>query len=135
MNCYECGQPGHIKANCPNKAWLAGPAAGDGRPAWCGTCDERSRHLELADGRVKRCQCHPESHKMLPQHRRCPSCRVLVASWDAAPCGKHALAAIPHPYIGPPPAVPKAGEQDRLRQEAAAQVARSRLARLAGLVT
>lgn len=30
------------------------------RPAWCGACDERTRHVELPDGRVARCAvCHP----------------------------------------------------------------------------
>jgi hypothetical protein len=30
------------------------------RPPWCGTCDPRTRQVELADGRVKRCPyCHP----------------------------------------------------------------------------
>lgn len=30
------------------------------RPAWCGECDERTRQLELDDGRAARCpSCHP----------------------------------------------------------------------------
>lgn len=28
---------------------------------WCGQCDERTRHLELPDGRARRCpNCHPQ---------------------------------------------------------------------------
>ncbi|WP_189257330.1 hypothetical protein [Lentzea flava] len=30
------------------------------RTRWCGTCDERTRQVELDDGRPARCpQCHP----------------------------------------------------------------------------
>lgn len=30
------------------------------RPPWCGTCDEATRLVELADGRAARCsRCHP----------------------------------------------------------------------------
>ena len=131
MLCYECGMPGHVKAQCPNKQYLAPPdLAGDTRPMWCGSCDERSRHVELADGRVKRCQCHPESHKMLAQHRRCPACHVLVVSWDAAPCGQHSVAGVPHAYVGPPVDIAVLDNEDQLRQAAALQVARARLARL-----
>ena len=101
MRCYECGADGHVKSDCPNKAWIASDAAADGRPRWCGTCDERSRHIELADGRVKRCQCHPESHMQLTQHRKCPSCRKTVVTWDTSTdCELHILAGAQRPYIG-----------------------------------
>lgn len=37
-----------------------GAANGTQRPAWCGQCDEPTRHLELPDGRPTRCpDCHP----------------------------------------------------------------------------
>ena len=131
FTCFTCQQPGHLAKDCPNTAYLAGDMAGDSRPMWCGTCDERSRHLELADGRVRRCQCHPESHKMLAQHRRCPSCKVLVVSWDTAPCGQHSLAATARPYVGPSVKIAAPDNADQLRQLAARQVAENRLARIA----
>jgi|SRR5215475_8728547 len=131
LTCFTCQQPGHLARDCPNAAYLSSPdMAGDDRPMWCGTCDERTRRLELADGRVKRCDCHPESHKMLPQHRRCPSCHVLVVSWDTAPCGQHAPAATGRPYVGPAPVAADPAKPDALRLAAAGQVMRSRLARL-----
>ena len=37
-----------------------GPPPATGRPPWCGDCDERTRLLELDDGRATRChRCHP----------------------------------------------------------------------------
>jgi len=97
---------------------------------WCGSCDERSRHIELADGRVKRCQCHPESHKHLTQHRRCPACHALIVSWDVAPCGQHSIAGTTHAYVGPAPKIIDPASADALRLTAAEQVAQSRIARL-----
>ena len=33
-------------------------------PEWCGGCDERTRQIELLDGRVARCpNCHPKNHQ------------------------------------------------------------------------
>ena len=128
LTCWTCQLPGHTARECPNASNL--DIGGDGRPMWCGSCDERSRHIELVDGRVKRCQCHPESHKKPPQHRACPGCGELVVSWDVAPCGQHSLAATVHPYVGPAPLPPKPDSEEALRLTAASQVMRSRLARL-----
>jgi hypothetical protein len=85
LTCWDCGGDGHIATDCPNAEHL-----GDGRPMWCGTCDEHSRHWYDADGRAHRCQCHPLSHQLIKQHRRCPSsCKSLIYVWDQAPCDQH----------------------------------------------
>ena len=128
MRCYECGDDRHVKSDCPNKAWVASDAAADGRPRWCGLCDERSRHVELADGRVKRCQCHPSSHEQLRQHRKCPRCHSTVVEWDTSPdCARHILAGRRLPYVGAPAMPPK----PLLESEAARQAAESRAIRQA----
>lgn len=83
--CWDCGETGHVVADCPNRA-IAG---GDGRPPWCGICDERTRLM--GTDVAHRCPvCHPESRRQLRQHRKCPSCHVTVYEWDNAPCGSHA---------------------------------------------
>jgi hypothetical protein len=84
--CWECNEPGHVAADCRNKA-ISGS---DGKPPWCGICDERTRLIGVPGDKLARCQeCHPLRHAHLRQHRRCPSCRLLVHEWDTAPCGHH----------------------------------------------
>jgi hypothetical protein len=86
MKCFSCGDDGHVAANCPNAELAA-----DGRPPWCGICDERTRQIGVADGTVTRCrECHPLARQNFKSDRRCPSCKMLVYEWDNAPCGHHA---------------------------------------------
>lgn len=84
VTCFDCGSAGHIAANCPNTG-----IDGNGRPSWCGICDEATRHIQTAAG-VARCQeCHPLARRLFKSDRRCPSCRQLVYEWDHSPCGSH----------------------------------------------
>lgn len=85
MRCFDCGDDGHIAANCQNT-----PAAGSGtRPPWCGFCDETTRLID-AGTLVSRCQqCHPLRHQQLRQHRKCPHCHMTVFKWDNEKCGSH----------------------------------------------
>lgn len=122
MNCFKCGQPGHIAQNCAWKDELEDP-----RPIWCGTCDPNTRHVDLGD-RVRRCDCHPESHKLLTQHRRCPRCKAIVLKWDNGDCERHLVARQHRPFT--PPVPPRGPDHDRLRQLAARQVAEAREERL-----
>jgi hypothetical protein len=85
MKCFGCGTEGHIASNCPNTEMAA-----DGRPPWCGICDERTRLIGIPGDRVARCQeCHPMAREQLKQFRRCPLCKKLVYEHDTAPCGSH----------------------------------------------
>lgn len=62
----------------------------EGKPPWCGICDQRTRLVGVPGGCVARCQeCHPLARQHLKQHRRCQACKVLVYEWDNAPCGSH----------------------------------------------
>lgn len=122
ITCFECGD-NHLARDCTNRELVSGPAP------WCGTCDERTRHIELADGRVARCAyCHPQRDRQLAQHRRCPNCRKTVVAWDSAPdCGHHILGGVPRPYAGRPASPPAPRSP---ASEAARQVAESRASRL-----
>jgi hypothetical protein len=126
MICHECGEQGHYSRECPHKQGLAEDASQASRPRWCGLCDRRSRHVDLPDGRVKRCTCHPESHLQLKHHRKCPHCRKTVVEWDSSiDCEHHILAGEVKPYVGPGVREP---EPDK-RSKAALQVAESRATR------
>lgn len=84
--CFTCGVQGHISADCPNNEVL------DTRPPWCGICDRRTRlvTIDLDNGTVQKCRtCHPTPNKPLAQHRRCPSCKIIVFEWDGNQCGHH----------------------------------------------
>ena len=122
ITCWECGDAGHAAASCPNKAEITGT---DGKPPWCGTCDERTRLIDAGD-KMRRCsRCHPLRGKMLAQDRRCGSCGQLVYVWDQAACGNHQEVGVHREYIGKPPTRPVRNE-DSLRALALAQVAESR---------
>ena len=125
MACYECGDDGHMARDCPNHDTIT-----SGKPLWCGTCDELTRHVELADGRVKRCaDCHPLRREQLRQYRRCPRCHATVVTWDSSPdCSLHILGGVQRPYAGKR-AVITEPDEDALRTLAAAQVAASRARR------
>ncbi len=123
ITCYECGAANHIARECPNVEQL-----GDGKPMWCGTCDERSRHWYDADGRAHRCQCHALSHQLLKQHRRCPSCKQITYVWDLAPCDQHQPVGrqLEHASVARPETK---RSEDSSRELAARQVAESRASR------
>lgn len=101
MRCFTCGIDGHMAGNCPNARDLNDD--NNGRPRWCGTCDERTRQVNLEDDHVRRCECHPKYRQLLPQHRRCQGCRQMVYAWEVMPCGSHEpLAQRYRVYVAPP---------------------------------
>lgn len=83
MKCFECEQPGHIAADCPNREMLNG-----GKP-WCGICDQQTHLVGSPEG-LKRCpDCHPKRHELRRPLRRCHACRQTIYEWDNSPCGHH----------------------------------------------
>jgi hypothetical protein len=116
----DCGDSGHVASACPNTA-ISGAA---GKPPWCGSCDERTRLVDLGDT-MRRCRCHPLRGRMLPQHRGCPSCGEVIYAWDHAGCDNHQPVGVHGEYVGKPASVP-ARNEDSLRALALAQVAESR---------
>ena len=82
MKCFECGGEGHIAKDCD--------FANSSGPPWCGICEQRTRLTMTADDRAVRCpECHPLRHQRLPQHYRCPHCKMIVHEWDNGTCGHH----------------------------------------------
>lgn len=121
VKCWDCGDTGHIAGACPNTA----ATGSDGKPPWCGSCDERTRLVDLGD-KMRRChQCHPLRGRMLPQHRGCPSCGEFIYVWDHAGCDNHQPVGVQAEYVGWKTAAP-ARNEGSLRALALAQVAEAR---------
>lgn len=93
--CFGCGQPGHVKADCPQRrpAPRAKPPAREetGDVPWCGQCDQNTRLVALDPDQtvMTRCRhCHPHAAR-LAQFRPCLSCGQVVYVWDTYACGHH----------------------------------------------
>ena len=84
-SCHTCGTKGHFASECANEG-----IDGNGKPPWCGICDERTRHVSLGDMEARCTVCHPLRRQHLRQFRGCPSCKALVYENDHNPCGSHA---------------------------------------------
>jgi hypothetical protein len=84
ITCFGCGDQGHLERDCPNSG-----IDGNGKPPWCGICDERTRQIDTGHGMARCQQCHPLRRKPLTSDRRCPACRQLIYEWDNAQCGNH----------------------------------------------
>jgi len=134
FTCFKCGQSGHVAANCAWQAELeqAPPGQPDKSradwPRWCGSpcCDPMTRQVDHGDYVTRCLECHPRSHLLLTQHRRCDGCRSTIVKWDTLECGKH-LAILPDRLVHvdrTPAQVPVS--EDHLRWLAAEQVAESR---------
>jgi hypothetical protein len=86
IRCFECGDEGHIAADCPNRAITS-----SGKPLWCGICDERTRLIPTPDGFQCCHDCHPLARRQPHQFRRCPKCHVVIYEWDTSQdCDHHA---------------------------------------------
>jgi hypothetical protein len=92
FRCFACGQPGHVKANCPTGK-AAAPKVQDTPAGWCGTCDPTTRQIDNGTT-ISRCHwCHPLRAEGLAQHVNCGGCGNTKYAWDKAPCGKHQVLA------------------------------------------
>ena len=124
LTCWDCGEAGHLASACPNIAYVRGDGG-----TWCGSCDERTRLVDLGD-KMRRCpDCHPLRTRMLAQFRRCPACQMIVYAWDVADCGRHQEVGIQREHIDVEASKPRRSEDD-LRALAAKQVAESRMRRV-----
>lgn len=88
VKCFQCQKYGHLAKDCPEVVFAAElGTAGDGRPPWCGKCDQKTRLLGDIN-RPHRCpECHPE--KDLPTQFRICKCGNAVYRWDRSECGSH----------------------------------------------
>jgi hypothetical protein len=112
ISCNYCGAKGrHMTSECPD-------LAGGGKPAWCGSCDPRTRLVDHGDYGARCVHCHPSGHKMLPQHTRCGGCGEVVYVFDAAPCGKHQPLAIDSHGHRLPVTIHRRGEARPVPEEA-----------------
>jgi ribosomal protein L32 len=90
--CYECGEYGHISADCPQKLYAV--EVGDGKPPWCGQCDRETRLVYFVrDGieTARRCAaCHPRSTTLPVTYSKCRGCGHAIYAWDVrSECGRH----------------------------------------------
>ena len=101
ITCWECGDQGHAAADCPNTVRVTD----SGKPPWCGSCDERTRLVDLGD-KMRRCgTCHPLKGRMLAQHQKCPACHEVIYVWDHTACDNHQPVGVHREYR--PTAVPR----------------------------
>lgn len=90
--CFECGEYGHVVADCPSKLYAV--EVGDGKPPWCGQCDRETRQVYfIRDGyeTARRCNaCHPRSTTLPPTYSKCRGCHHAIYAWDIrSECGRH----------------------------------------------
>lgn len=101
VKCFGCQNYGHLERDCPDKSFAAELGDGD-KPPWCGMCDRVTRLVAIVrDGRelARRCEtCHPSSHLLAAQFKRCGTCRAVIYEWDLrSECGTHQPVSKPIP--------------------------------------
>lgn len=100
---------------------------------YCGICgddDHNESQCELRLGAPL-----PDQDGLLPQHRRCWTCKQITHIWDRMPCGKHSVPGADMTVIDAPPVTPPRSRTHDLRALALAQAAEARAERGADLDT
>ena len=93
--------------------------------SWCGICgdDDHPEHdCPLRLGNYK----PPDQDGLLPQHRRCWTCKQVTHAWDNQPCGQHSIPGAELPVTAPPPVTPPRDRTRDLQALARMQVAEAR---------
>ena len=101
--------------------------------SYCGICgddDHGAAACELRLGAPRADQAG-----LLPQHRRCWTCRDITYAWDHRPCGQHAPVNAQLPRADPPPVTPRRDPAPGLQALALTQAAEARAERGADLDT
>lgn len=91
----------------------------------CGDDDHTEWTCELRLGN----QQPPDQTGLLPQHRRCWTCREITHAWDNQPCGQHSVPGAEMPVVDAPPVTPPRDRGRDLQALALQQLAEARAER------
>lgn len=91
----------------------------------CGDDDHTEYACELRLGTYR----PPDQAGLLPQHRRCWTCKQITHAWDHMPCGQHSTPGAEMPVVDAPPVTPPRDRTRDLQALALAQAAEARAGR------
>jgi hypothetical protein len=96
--------------------------------SYCGICGDDD-HTEYACTLRLGNYRPPDQDGLLPQHRRCWTCKQITHAWDNQPCGQHTVPGAELPVVDAPPVTPPRDRTHDLQALAQAQLAESRAER------
>jgi hypothetical protein len=97
--------------------------------SYCGICGDDDHAMNDCELYLRNRQPPPDDTGLLPQHRRCWTCKQITHAWDHMPCGQHSTPGADLPRADAPPPTPHRDRTHDLQAFALAQLAEARAER------